>query len=100
LGVGFVFGHVLTIRPSTDIATHGRTTQSFGLRVSVAFGQVTVPPPPRPGEGSLATVWANPRAMVYYCAGSRSYGNTADGQFMTEREAIAAGYTADLGKRC
>jgi hypothetical protein len=91
---------VLTVRPSTNIATHGRTTQSFGLRVSYAFGHVTIPPPPRPGDGSLATVWVNPRAMVYYCSQSRSFGNTADGHFMTEREALGAGYTPEFGKRC
>ena len=100
LGVGLVYGHVLTIRPSANFATHGRTTQSLGLRVSYAFGHVTIPPPPRPGDGSLATVWANPREMVYYCSGSRWFGNTSDGRFTTEREALAAGYTPANGKRC
>ena len=100
VGVGFVMGRVLTVRPSINFATHGRTTSTLGLRVSYAFGQVTIPAPPRPGDGSLATVWVNPRGMVYYCSGSRSFGNTAGGEFMTEREAIAAGYTPDLGKRC
>ena len=99
-GVGFVFGQALTVRPSAGFLTHGRTTGSLALRVSYAFGHVTVPPPPRPADGSLATVWVNPRSMVYYCSGSRSFGNTADGQFMTEREAIAAGYTADRGRQC
>jgi hypothetical protein len=100
LGVGFVFGQVLTVRSSASFLTHGRTTGSLELRVSYAFGHVTIPAPARPGDGVLATVWANPRAMVYYCSGSRSFGNTADGQFMTEREAIAAGYTANRGRRC
>ena len=100
LGVGFVFEQSLTVRPSASFLTHGRTTGSLALSVSYAFGHVTVPPPPRPGEGSLATVWVNPRAMVYYCSGSRSFGNTSGGEFMTEREAIAAGYTADRGRRC
>jgi hypothetical protein len=38
--------------------------------------------------------------MVYYCSQSRSFGNTADGHFMTEREALGAGYTPEFGKRC
>ena len=100
IGAGFVIEHVFTIRPSANFATHGRTTRTLGLRISYAFGHVTVPTPPQPGDGSLATVWVNPRAMVYYCKGSRSFGNTADGEFMTEREAIAAGYTPEFGKRC
>ena len=101
IGVGFVIGQVLTVRPSMNLATHGRTTSSLGLRVSYAFGRAALPPsPPRPADGSLATVWVNPRAMVYYCSGSQSYGNTAGGEFMTERDALAAGYTPDGGKRC
>ncbi|HKN68859.1 MAG TPA: hypothetical protein VJW73_21390, partial [Gemmatimonadaceae bacterium] len=100
LGIGFTFGQSFTVRPTASFLTHGRTTGSLGLHVSYAFGHVTVPPPPRAGDGSLASVWVNPRAMVYYCSGSPSFGNTSGGEFMTEREAIAAGYRGDHGKRC
>jgi hypothetical protein len=101
LGLGFVIRDVFAIRPSANFAVaHGQTTTSYGLGFSYSFGRVTVRPRPAPGEGSLATVWVNPRAMIYYCSSSRWYGGTADGSFMTEREALAAGYTPDLGKRC
>lgn len=103
LGMGFVIQSVFTIRPSVSYElAHGQTTSSYALRFSYSFGKVTMTARPRPaaGEGSLASVWANPREMIYYCSGSRWYGDTADGRFMTEREAIAAGYSAEHGKRC
>ena len=100
-GVGFVIQKVFTVTPLTtfDIA-HGQTTWSYGLRLAFAFGRVTPRTAPPPGDGSLATVWVNPRAMLYYCSGAQWYGGTAGGSFMTEREALAAGYSPDRGKRC
>ena len=101
LGVGFVVQRVFTVAPSMNFVTaHGQTTAWYALRLSFAFGRVRPRPAPVPGDGSLATVWVNPRAMLYYCAGSPRYANTEGGSFMTEREALAAGYTPDRGKRC
>ena len=101
VGVGFVIQDVFTIRPSASyVIAHGQTTSSFALRFSYSFG--IVPPHIRPaaGDGSMSSVWVNPREMIYYCSGSRWYGGTAEGSFMTEREAIAAGFGAEHGKRC
>jgi competence protein ComEA len=45
--------------------------------------------PPSPGM-----VWANVDTKVYHKAGDRYYGKTKHGQWMTEQQAIAAGYRA------
>jgi DNA uptake protein ComE-like DNA-binding protein len=45
--------------------------------------------PPAPGM-----VWANPDSKVYYFPGDRWYGKTRHGQYMTEADAIKAGYRA------
>jgi DNA uptake protein ComE-like DNA-binding protein len=45
--------------------------------------------PPSPGM-----VWANLDSKVYHKAGDRYYGKTKHGQWMTEQQAIAAGYRA------
>jgi hypothetical protein len=101
VGAGFVLAEMITIRPSTTfIMAQGQTTQSFGLHFAVGIGAVRYRARPADGTGSLVTVWVNTRAKVYYCPGSRWYGGTAYGRFMTEREAVAAGATPQYRKRC
>jgi hypothetical protein len=48
------------------------------------------------GEGK---VWVNTKSGVYHKEGDRWYGKTKQGKYMTEQEAIKAGYRADKEKR-
>jgi hypothetical protein len=43
--------------------------------------------PPSPGM-----VWVNTDSGVYHKAGSRWYGKTKQGKWMTEQDAVKAGY--------
>jgi len=43
--------------------------------------------PPSPGM-----VWVNAKTKVYHTAGDRWYGKTKNGQWMTEADAVKAGY--------
>jgi ribonuclease HI len=45
--------------------------------------------PPQPGM-----VWVNTDSKIYHKQGSRWYGNTKQGQWMTESDAQKAGYKA------
>jgi hypothetical protein len=47
-----------------------------------------------------AKVWVNTASGVYHCAGSRWYGKTKAGEYMTQKEALAKNYHADHGKPC
>jgi hypothetical protein len=47
------------------------------------------PPPPAPGM-----VWVNLDTKVYHFPGDHWYGKTKHGQYMTEADAIKAGYRA------
>jgi hypothetical protein len=45
-------------------------------------------------------VWVNTASGVYHCPGSRWYGNTKQGQYMTQAEAQKKHYRPAYGKVC
>jgi hypothetical protein len=54
---------------------------------------------PAPGGGS-GQVWLNTSTNVYHCQGTRYYGTTKAGVYMTEAEAKAKGGRPDHGEPC
>lgn len=50
--------------------------------------------------GGAGKVWVNSASKVYHCEGTKYYGKTKAGSYMTEAEAKAAGNHADHGKAC
>jgi len=49
------------------------------------------PPPPPPAPGM---VWANPDTKLYYFPGATLYGKTRHGRYLTEADALKAGFRA------
>jgi Helix-hairpin-helix motif len=45
-----------------------------------------------PAASSPGMVWVNPKTKVFHRQGDRWYGRTKSGEYMTEADAIAAGY--------
>ena len=52
-----------------------------------------------PGDPNVK-VWANIKTRVYHCPGTRWFGKTKEGQFMTQAEAEKQGYKAEAGRTC
>ena len=50
--------------------------------------------------GGAGQVWVNPKSKTYHCFGTKYYGKTKEGSYMTETAAKAAGDHADHGKTC
>ena len=53
------------------------------------------PPPANSGQ-----VWVNTDSHVYHCPGTRWYGKTKQGTYMSETQAQAQGAKPDHGKAC
>ena len=53
-----------------------------------------------PARSVGVRVWVNTASRVYHCPGTRYYGNTRQGRYMTELEARAAGHRPASGRAC
>jgi hypothetical protein len=60
-----------------------------------APGTTPVPAPTNPTD-----VWVNLSTKAYHCPGTKYYGTTKHGKYMSEADAKAAGFHASYGKAC
>lgn len=50
--------------------------------------------------GGAGKVWINSKSNTYHCQGTKFYGKTKAGEYMSEADAKAKGAHADHGKAC
>lgn len=53
-----------------------------------------------PVAGGSGKVWVNTRSKIYHCEGSKFYGKTKVGEYMSQADAQAKGFVANRKKLC
>ncbi len=62
----------------------------WSARQSIAQGET----------GNVTMVWVNTSSLVYHCPGTRYYGATKKGKYISEAEAIASGNRPAYDAKC
>ena len=84
----------ITAAPVTAPATAPQPAAPAQARTSSAAPQAQAP------GGGPGMVWVNKTSKVYHCSGTRYYGTTKNGKYMSEADAKAEGDRPDHGKVC
>ena len=84
----------LSLPASPDRRPDVRTGERSGVLAPTPGGLATVP---AATSQPSAQVWVNTKSGVYHGAASRYYGKTKQGKYMSEAEALAAGFHAAPG---
>jgi hypothetical protein len=79
-----------------------KPAESVAPAAPVATPAAPAPAAPQavPATAGSGKVWVNTRSKIYHCEGSKFYGKTKEGEYMTEADAQAKGYAANRKKVC
>lgn len=99
---GFVTSKTLRMETATDVPPRSNVNTSFGEPDVKATGDsATDPRKPDTSLGNpLVRVWVNTKSGIYHCPNTPWYGDTRNGQYMTQREAQTKGYRPAYGIVC
>ena len=69
-----------------------------------SFANIGFVPQPKDSSGRLVSVgprvWVNLKSRIYHCPGTKYFGATAKGIYLSEREAIRKKYRPAAGRAC
>jgi hypothetical protein len=99
LAAGFLLsahGHAQTPAPAP---AKPAATAAMTAPATVATKPGATPKAAAPGGGD-GKVWVNTASKTYHCAGTKFYGKTKAGEYMSEADAKAKGNHANNKKAC
>ena len=80
---------------------YGNVCEPVGTATTSRQREAAVPNSETRGAGNPGVkVWVNTSSGVYHCQGTRWYGNTKQGEFMTQKKAQEAGNRPAYGEVC
>lgn len=107
-GVKTWFGSMAAVNPAMAPAPAVAPTKAAPATVAPSSVPAAAPAPvptARPtttaqGPVSRSDVWVNLSTKAYHCPGTKYYGTTKHGKYMSEADAKAAGFHPSYGKVC
>ena len=72
----------------------------YRLRFAAVIAFLLLGPPALVAQPTPDSVWVNLRSGVYHCPGTRDFGATSRGEYLSEAAAKARGFRANGGRSC
>ena len=96
LGLFVLLVSTMVLAQSSLVPSVNQPPRGLSSQQPASLAQVAATPQGNPD----VKVWVNTASGVYHCPGSRWYGNTKRGEYMTQKQAQERGYRPAYEKVC